>query len=307
MTPSVRAPSRAPRVPSLAALCALLLGFGAAAPASAQVLVPGFDQALLGSTGGSRAYGVAIADFTSDGTPDVIAGDTAGDVRLFEGLGDGTFAPQGVVVNQFFFDAFGLVAGDFDRDGFQDFALGRSSDSGDGEVMLYLGNGDGTFQSTGFPQQGLLVGDAGTEAAVLAAADVDGDGDLDLAAGDVDTGTGDTADVVLFRNQLEVQGGALTFVPEVIVSGFDRGFSPVAEEPPYFPPDTGFFGEAYGLAFGDADGDGDADLLLADAAHYLYVYANDGTGGDPTDEETPAPVGAAVLGLLAAALLLGRR
>jgi hypothetical protein len=250
----------------------------AGVPATGQVLQPGFDQAFLDASGGSRAYGVAIADYTSDGIPDVIAGDTAGDVRLLVGNGDGTFAPGGVVINMSFTDAFGLVAADFDRDGFQDFALGRASSAGDGEVLLYLGNGDGTFQSAGFPQLGLFVGDAGTEAVVLTAADVDGDGDVDIAAGDVSTDAADTADVVLFRNQLEVLGGALTFVPEVIVAGVDRNFSPLPEEPPYFPPDSSSAWEAYGLAFGDADGDGDPDLLLADQAHYLYVYENDGTG-----------------------------
>jgi hypothetical protein len=246
--------------------------------AEGQVLQPGFDLEALGVTGGSRAFGVAIADFTSDGVTDLVAGDTAGDVRLFEGLGDGRFEPRGVVVNMSFTDAFGLVAGDFDRDGFQDFALGRASDLGDGEVILYLGRGDGTFLKSGSPELGLTIGDAGNEAVVLAAADVDGDGDLDLAAGDVSTGDSDTADVVLFRNQLEVLGGALAFVPETILRGTDRGFSPDPEDPPYFPPDSGFAWEAYGLAFGDPDGDGDVDLFVVDQAQYLYIYANDGTG-----------------------------
>ncbi|MHA7838893.1 MAG: FG-GAP repeat domain-containing protein, partial [bacterium] len=244
-----------------------------------QVLQPGFDPGLLGETGGSRAFGVAIADFTSDGTSDVVAGDTAGDVRLFAGRGDGTFEARGRVVDMSFTDAFGLTVGDFDRDGFQDFMLGRASSLGDGEVLLYLGRGDGTFEKSGFPELGLVIGDAGDEAVVLATADVDGDGDLDVVAGDVSTGPGDTADVVLFRNQLEVLGGALAFVPEVILSGVDRGFSPDPEDPPYFPPDSGFSWEAYGLAFGDADADGDPDLLLLDQAHYLYVYSNDGSGG----------------------------
>ncbi len=240
---------------------------------SAQVLQPGFNQAFVDASGASRAYGVAIAEFTGDNVEDVIAGDTAGDARLLVGNGDGTFTPAGVVINNTFTDAFGLVAADFDRDGFQDVALGGASTALDGQVLLFLGNGDGTFQSPG-----ILVGDTGTEAVVLAAADVDGDNDIDLVAGDVATSAIETADVVLFRNQLEVLGGALAFVPEVIVAGVDRGFSPLAEEPPYYPPDNTSSWEAYGLAFGDADSDGDADLMLADQAHYLYVYENDGTG-----------------------------
>jgi len=249
-----------------------------AGSAAAQVIQPGFSQALLGAVTSTRAWGLAIADFTSDAIPDLIAGDTSGDVHLFVGNGDGTFTPAGVVINMSFTDAFALAAADFDRDGFQDFALGRASTAGDGEVWLYLGNGNGTFQSTGFPQLGSLVGDAGTEAAALAAADVDGDGDADLVAGEVSTSAADTADVVLFRNQLEVLGGALGFVSERIVAGVDRNFAPLPEEPPYFPPDATQAFEAYGLALADADGDGDPDLLLADQAHYLYVYRNDGQG-----------------------------
>jgi hypothetical protein len=101
-----------------------------ASPASGQgVLQPGFDQALLGSVGASRAWGVAVADFTSDGIPDVVAGSTNGDVLLFRGRGDGLFDAIGRVINMTFNDAYAIVAADFDRDGRQDFALATTSGS----------------------------------------------------------------------------------------------------------------------------------------------------------------------------------
>jgi hypothetical protein len=271
-------------------MAVLVLALGLGLAHADGVLQPGFDQFFLEDVDGrTRAWGLAVADFTSDGTADVISGDTFGDVHLFAGVGDGTFEDRGVVINMAFHDAYALVAADFDRDGFQDFVLSRTRGSSapaeDGELLLYLGNGDGTFQSAGFPQRGELVGDAGTDPVSLAAADVDDDGDVDLVSGDVAESENGLADVILFRNQLEVLGGALTFVPETLIQGVDRGFSPDPEEPPYFPPTVYLHG--YGLAFGDMDGDGDQDLLVSDRANYLYVYANDGSGSfDPIRFET---------------------
>jgi hypothetical protein len=263
-------------------LAVLLLLFCATAQAQLDdVLMPGFTQAFLEDVDGrTRAWGLAVADFTSDGTQDIISGDTFGDVHLFVGLGNGVFDDRGVVINMGFHDAYAIVAADFDQDGFKDFVLARSGGSAtpayDGEVLLYLGRGDGTFESSGFPQVGQLVGDAGTDAIALAAGDVDGDGDADLVAGDITASDDGFATITLFRNQLEVQGGALTWVPEILVEGIDQGFSPDPEAPPYFPPVT--YLQAYGLALGDFDGDGDSDLLVGDRANYLYVYTNDGTG-----------------------------
>jgi len=258
---------------SLLAAVLAALAVGMVATAGAQVLQPGFDQALLEDVDGrTRAWGVAAADFNEDGLTDLVAGDTFGDVHLFQGSGDGTFTDQGVKINMTFNDAYGLAAGDIDGDGSQDILLSRTGGAGsvgDGEIHLYLGNGNGTFQSTGFPQLGIVIGDAGTDAAVLAAADVDGDGDTDIVAGDVTSSENARADVTLFRNN-----GGLTFAAETIISA--PNVPPNPEQPPYFPPTS--FLHAFGLAFGDVDGDGDQDLLVTDRAAYLYVYANNGAG-----------------------------
>ena len=270
---------RSPNLPfSLRVAIMAALPFLTAAPLLAYgPLQPGFTQQWLADVDGrTRAWGMAVADFTGDGIPDIISGDTFGDVRLLAGNGDGTFDDLGVKINMSFHDAYGMAAADFNRDGAQDFVLSRTSAAGDGHVMLYPGNGDGSFQYTGFPNQGEIVGDAGTDVMVLAAADVDGDGDPDLVAGDVVASEDGRATVTLFLNQVPAEGGIVSWTPMVLIAGVDRGNSPDPEDPPYYPP-TAYL-HAYGLALADVDNDGDPDLLVSDRANYLYIYRNDGTG-----------------------------
>jgi hypothetical protein len=250
--------------------------------AAATVLQPGFDQEFLGDVGpywySTRAWGIGVADFDDDGIDDVISGDTAGDIHFFMGMGDGTFSDMGVVINMSFHDAYSLVTADFDNDTHQDFVTSRTRFTApltqDGELHLYLGNGDGTFDATGFPQNGIVIGDAGTDVMSLAAADVDNDGDVDIVAGDVVSSDNGTADVVLFRNQL-IESGSLSWIEESVLAAANVA-TPNPENPPYWPPLN--YLHAYGLCFGDMDNDGDQDLLVGDRASYLYVYANDGNG-----------------------------
>jgi hypothetical protein len=247
-----------------------------------QALQPAFSQTQLADLGSgiynTRAWGIAVADFNNDNMADIVAGDTAGDVRFYAGPLTGAPVSEGVmVIDQSFHDAYSLAAGDFNGDGNEDFILARTTDANEGQLHLYLGNGNGTFQSTGYPQVGVLIGVAGLDPMGLAVADVDGDGDLDLVSGERvnTTVSDDTADVILWRNQL-AQGNPLVFSPETIIQGVDRGFSPDPDQPPYFPPEVNL--HAYGLALGDVTGDGLPDLVLGDYAHYLYVYRNTGGG-----------------------------
>jgi hypothetical protein len=249
-------------------------------PASAEIILqPGFDQFSLGNVGGrTRAWGIGIADFNGDDYDDIISGDTFGDVHLYTGNGDGTFTDQGVTINTLYFNAFSIVTGDFNGDGDMDFVMGSTRDYSDavvdGGVYLYLGNGDGTFESYAWYQAGLFVGDAGTDVMALAAADVDNDDDMDIVAGDVTASENGRADVILYRNEGNDPSGHPTWIAETIISA--PNVSPVPDQPPYYPPLS--YLHSYGLAFGDMDNDGYQDLLVSDRASYLYIYRNNGLG-----------------------------
>ena len=253
----------------------------------ADVLQPGFDQVAIGSiTSASRAFGVGMGDFDGDTIPDIVSGQTNGDVILFTGDGTGAFTNAGRVINQAYNNAYGLSVADFNADNYMDLVLTMTADYApnniyDGQIHLYLGNGDGTFQLIGSaanPQAGIvIVGDVGEDCAAVTSGDVDGDNDIDVIAGDITASANGRADIILYRNTGNNPSGQPEWsAGETIVSA-QNILDP--EQPPYYPPTTtGSYPHAYGLALGDMDQDSDLDLLVTDRAGYLYIYRNDGVG-----------------------------
>ncbi|MGC2245778.1 MAG: FG-GAP-like repeat-containing protein, partial [Terriglobales bacterium] len=135
-----------------------------------------------------------VADFNGDGIPDIATANASfgltGTMSVFLGKGNGQFqAPVDYVTGTF---TSGIVSGDFNQDGIPDIAAMSQGDSlTDGDVAVFLGNGDGTFRG---PVDNML----GTFPVAITVGDFDGDGILDVAtvdyfanAADVSIGNGD--------------------------------------------------------------------------------------------------------------------
>jgi uncharacterized protein (TIGR03437 family) len=126
---------------------------------------------------GPYAPSLVVGDFHGRGILDIVVADSGtnaqhgldGNVLLLPGNGDGTFAAPAPIALPGGFAAgpYSLVAGDFNRDGKLDLAVGFEA----GGLAVLLGRGVGTF----LPPVSYAV-----NAATLLAGDVNGDGNLDL-------------------------------------------------------------------------------------------------------------------------------
>lgn len=216
----------------------------------------------------ARPFGLAAGDFDSDGIPDMVIGRTTGNIAFAKGNGDGTFAtPAPFSWKQAYYNAWSMTPAYVDEDANLDLIWGATADIGqvhDGDVRAFLGNGDGTFDldadvvSGVTYNAGVLLGDIGSDASSLAAADIDNDGDVDVVASGTDG-------VKLIR---KTDDGSYS-VSAVSTAGTSFPAAGTVDRDQ---------NRSWGLAFGDAEGDGDQDLWIGDRALYVYLYKNDGTG-----------------------------
>jgi hypothetical protein len=181
---------------------------------------------------------IAVADLDGDGRLDLAVNcNYASAVTILRGAGGGAFTPGQVLTAGL--NLTSVTVGDFDEDGFPDLVATDSVAPGPG-VLVFLGNGDGTF---GTPTAFALTGDAPN---AVAAADLDGDGHLDLAIAN------------LFSFDVEVLLGDGTGV-----------FGTGVRFPTSPNPD--------GLAVGDLNEDGHLDLAVASEGGSLLLGT--GMGG----------------------------
>jgi hypothetical protein len=126
----------------------------------------------------SETGSFAVGDFNNDGIPDVAAINAvyyapSSTITIFLGNGDGTFtvaaASPGVGLSPS-----AIATADIDGDGNADLAVVQEDASGNGQVVLYFGKGDGTFtEAPSSPNVNVTVG-------TLAIADFNQDGIPDI-------------------------------------------------------------------------------------------------------------------------------
>jgi type II secretory pathway component GspD/PulD (secretin) len=152
-------------------------------------------QTVITLPAGFRPTALTAANFTSSGHKDLVvtgnvAGSNTGSVLVLLGNGNGTFtqttqSPIAVGTDPVF-----VVISDFNNDGFQDVAI---ANQGSNSISIFLGNGDGTFQT---PAPAPVLLPVGSKPTGLAAADVNGDGNVDL----IDANQGTNTISVFFGN-----------------------------------------------------------------------------------------------------------
>jgi Ca2+-binding RTX toxin-like protein len=191
----------------------LVVSNGLAAAGMVQVLMGNGDGTFLAPvpypSGGNNPRSVAVADFNSDGRPDVaVASAAALAVSVLLGNGDGTLGlPASYATGT---SPQKVVAAELDGDAVLDLGV---VNQGDDTVSVLVGNSDGTFD----PQVAFGTGDRPRG---LVAGDLDGDDDRDLAvtnegvAGDQQP---DSLSVLLRTNpELAVTPTTGTFASQVI-------------------------------------------------------------------------------------------
>jgi hypothetical protein len=215
----------------------ILLGFG--------------DGTFVGQTDysfGGNPYQVISADFNGDGKPDIAAaGGGLAPLGVFLGNGNGSFQPE--VQTPLTQSAGGIAAGDLNGDGKADLASVFSNCTNGsclpGDALVFISNGDGTFQPPVEYTVGLQSENVYGNVAV---GDFNGDSKLDLAVANFGANT-----VSILLNN-----GNGTFQSHV---DYPAGSGPTS------------------IATGDFDGDGILDLaILNSKANTISILLGNGNG-----------------------------
>ena len=277
--------------------------FTAAAGGSGAVFSGG-ETAFFG-TGSDATASSVVADVDADGDLDIAVGNRAAQNVVYLNDGNNGFASA----NNFGTGSDNttlLIFGDVDGDGFVDIAASNSTAE---QNKVYLGDGDGTFDTT---SKNFGTGTDNSQSVVLG--DIDGDGDLDLAIGqqvsqnraELNDGSGNFSTAaldfgIIFDNTVMVLLADVDDDGDLDVAAGNVGGTQSAvylnDGSGDFIDGTQNFGvvgdETRDLALGDVDGDGDVDVAVGnitsqqnevhlndDAGNFTAGTRNFGTGSD---------------------------
>jgi streptogramin lyase len=159
------------------------------------------DPQVLTLPEGAFITRMLVGDLRQNGTLDLVVNAGFEGVHVFLGNGDGTLAPPVFysASDDRFFGPFGLALGDFNGDGIPDLVTALSQSS-EGRVSVFLGNGDGTFQD---PR---LIATGGSNPFGVAAGDFNGDGRDDLVV--ANTFSNNVAVLLNSGESWDISGGA---------------------------------------------------------------------------------------------------
>jgi hypothetical protein len=201
-----------------------------------------FQLPVKYATGGYSPYAVAIADVNEDGIPDLVVVNqeqygTESSVGILLGNGDGTYQTA-TSFDSGGVSGYSVTTADVNGDGHIDLLVANGCASGtncsaEGVLAVFLGNGNGTFQTT----QTYNTGGSDVYHSIVAVADLNGDGIVDAAIAHGCGGTTCTSGTV-----------------SVLLGNGAGGFGPAAS---YASGGSG----ASSVTIGDLNGDGKPDLI----------------------------------------------
>jgi len=196
--------------------------------------------------------GSAVFDYNNDGWLDIAVTGQWGAISLYRNNGDGTFTDvsAGSGLDKCY-ESFGIVAGDYDNDGFQDLFITRLGFF-PGEGVLFHNNGDGTFTDV-TEKSGLKTWGPAFSAHWV---DYDCDGRLDL---------------FISYNVTELFDGHVQ--NRLFHNNGDGTFSDVTQQAGIYTSFT-----TIGSAWGDYDNDGYPDLFLSSGIGRPLLFHNNGDG-----------------------------